>query len=247
MSELRPVPLSSAAVRAVDQRAIETLGLPGSCLMETAGACAAGHIAGFLAEGRGGRAEHGRGVVLCGPGNNGGDGYVIARYLAARGFSVETWSTRPWEADRTGEAQMHRGVARGLGIADRVIADTESAAQLAAAPWIVDALLGTGQRLDAARALREPFAALVAAANAARGPRIAIDVPTGLDCDTGDVGDTVFAADLTVTFVAPKVGFATRVAQSMLGRVVVCDLGLPPEFVEAVRRDVDAPQACPEE
>ena len=175
-------PLTREQVRQVDQIAIDQYGMPGIALMENAGRGAA-EIIGTVA-------PHGLVVILCGGGNNGGDGYVIARHLQLAERDVRIVSLVPLSNLR-GDAQTNAAVAAAADIAIQIATEPlQLKAQLDGAAVIVDCLLGTGAR----GALREPFSTAVCQANAAAGVRrIAIDIPTGLDCDTGVAADPTFS------------------------------------------------------
>ena len=161
--------------------------------------------------------------VFCGIGNNGGDGYVIARRL-------ELFGMRPnilligRQADVTGDARINLDVLQASGLCVHETeepGDVEDA--LADSDWVIDCLLGTGAR----GTLRAPFHAVIDAVNRAAARTIAIDLPSGLDCDTGEsLGACVQASD-TITFVAPKLGFRGGTASSCAGRVHVVDIGVP--------------------
>ncbi|QDV43082.1 Bifunctional NAD(P)H-hydrate repair enzyme Nnr [Stieleria neptunia] len=208
-------------VRRVDQIAIEDYGMLGLVLMENAGRGAAERIAALCQESPGGAAHPV--CILCGPGNNGGDGYVIARHLELLGFSVHILSLVPLER-LTGDASVNASIAAKAGLPlqvatsaedlDRWITDDET---------VVDCLLGTG----ATGAPRGLYGDAVKLANKRRGLRVAIDLPTGLDCDTGIPSQPTFRADLTVTFVAEKEGFTKADAKPWLGTVRVVGIGVP--------------------
>ena len=215
-------PLSRADVREVDRLAIEEYGLPGIVLMENAGGNAA-------------RLLHAIGIagpvaIACGKGNNGGDGFVIARHLDLLGHDVRLLLACPL-SDYRGDAAVNAEVARRAGLrildlADAAAGDWTEA--LRGADWIVDALLGTG----ATGAPRSGIATAISAINEVRhggtGVRVlAVDVPSGLDCDTGDRPGECVRADVTATFVAPKVGFDAAGAREFTGAVHVLDIGAP--------------------
>lgn len=229
-----PLPLSRAAVREVDRRAIDELGIPGVVLMENAARGAAEAARDLIGE------RSGTIWILCGPGNNGGDGYAMARWFTIFGRRVELISFAPVEATR-GDAAVMRRITAQLGIVDHVVDDARGpdafAAQLAEAPLIVDALLGTGFQGE----VRAPLDRGIEAINAARatsGPRVvAVDLPSGLDADTGRAARTTVRADLTVSFVAPKLGFAANGAREFTGDVRVAEIGVPPALIEAVRAE----------
>jgi NAD(P)H-hydrate epimerase len=208
-----------AQMRELDRRAIEEFGVPGVVLMENAGRGAAELLLGLGCRGPV--------LILCGKGNNGGDGFVIARHLENRGIRVRVLLFARPDA-LTGDAGVnYRIIARsGLSIAvhDGATVDaTALRAEFVEAEWLVDALFGTGLT----GALRAPFDGIVAAVNDAGKPVLAVDIPSGLDGDTGQpLGPTVRALH-TVTFVAPKQGFARPAAAEWLGRVHVAAIGAP--------------------
>lgn len=213
-----PRPLTRAEVREIDRRAIDELGLPGIVLMENAGRGCVDVLCRLGCRGPV--------VIVCGKGNNAGDGFVIARHLDARGVAVRVVLLGP-PAELRADAALHFAVLNRcqVPIADLSQSFTaDSLAQpLAGAEWIVDALLGTG----ASGPPREPLAAAIRAMNAASGRKLAVDLPSGLDCDTGAAAEPTFCADHTCTFVAPKIGFALPAALAVLGIVHVVDIGVP--------------------
>lgn len=217
--------LSRAQVRAYDAHAIEERRVPGVILMENAGRGAAEVIAAQLAARPGGLAAA-RVVVVAGTGNNGGDGFVVARHLAARG--VATAVVLCGRADRVaGDARINHDAWLELGGACTPLpigtARSMIDAELADATLIVDALFGTG--LD--RAIEGTFADAVAAMNEATAPVIALDLPSGLDADTGAVLGVAVEAAATVTFAHRKVGLVTPRGAELSGPVSVAGLGLP--------------------
>lgn len=210
--------LTRNAVRELDRAAIEEFGLPGIVLMENAGRNAAA----ILLE----QQPNGRVVICCGKGNNGGDGFVIARHLDNHNVDVRVLLFAD-AAALTGDAAVNCEVVRRSGIPVREFAGEFGAAELDAdlhaAEWIVDALLGTGITGN----VREPLATVIGRINAAPARVLAIDLPSGLDCDTGEPLGLCVQAELTVTFVAPKAGFANPAANASLGEVHVADIGAP--------------------
>jgi NAD(P)H-hydrate epimerase len=212
--------LSREQARALDRRAIEEFGVPGVVLMENAGRGAAELL----------RALGIRGLVAicCGGGNNGGDGFVIARHLHNQQVPVRLLLFgRPEEL--TGDAAINFHVIARLGLSIAVFAGNHVEGEalhreLRRAEWVVDALFGTGLTGP----VRAPFDAVIAAINAAGAKVLAVDIPSGLDCDTGQpLGPTVRATH-TVTFLAQKKGFANPAAQEWLGHVHVADIGFVP-------------------
>jgi NAD(P)H-hydrate epimerase len=203
--------LSRQQVRLLDRRAIDDFGVPGVVLMENAGRGAAEYL---LSVG-----VHGPVAICCGKGNNGGDGFVIARHLDLHRVEVRVHLfAQPQEL--SGDAAIHFRILERSGL---VASAVPLVASLATADWIVDALFGTGL----SGPVRPPFDAVIAAINASGKKVLAVDIPSGLDCDTGrPLGPTVRAAH-TVTLVAPKKGFAETTAAEWLGRVHVADIGAP--------------------
>jgi NAD(P)H-hydrate epimerase len=214
--------LTRAESRDVDRRAIEELGIPGIVLMENAGR----GVVDVLMN----REPCPRNVlILCGKGNNGGDGFVIARHLLIREVAVQVAIFTPAE-QFTGDAQTNFQIIERLRLS---IADLSQATDLVASldklaqgcDWLVDALLGTG----AVGEPREPYRTAIQWLNRQTIPKLAVDLPSGLDCDTGKPSATTVRADVTCTFHAPKLGFSTREAQEILGELKVVSIGLPIE------------------
>jgi NAD(P)H-hydrate epimerase len=218
--------LTRAEVRELDRLAIGEYGLPGIVLMENAGAGAA-------------RLLHALGIdgpvaIACGRGNNGGDGFVIARHLELLGHDVRLLLAAPLAA-YAGDAAVNAEVAKrsGLPIVDLAVAQADDwRPALRGAVWIVDALLGTG----ATGAPRGAVAAAIGAINELRGQVpgegraarvLAVDIPSGMDCDTGQRPGACVRADATATFVAPKPGFAAPGACEFTGAVHVLGIGAP--------------------
>jgi len=231
--------LTREQVRQIDRLAIEQLGIPGIVLMENAARSAAEAALAMLTPPKANVA------VLCGGGNNGGDGYAIARHLYNAGVSTTIYAAT--DTDRLkGDALVNYRIVRQMGLAVTPIL-TEAQVDEHASTWpvfhlIVDALLGTGFTGQ----VREPLATIIHRCNAASadptGPKVlAVDVPSGLDCDTGRPAAATIHADATVTFVAPKTGFAIDEAKPYLGRLIVAAIGAPPELIQQVAdTDVDA-------
>jgi len=213
-----------------DRRA-QALGIPGAWLMEHAGTAVAAAARALAAD----RELAGQGEIwiVCGPGNNGGDGLVAARRLAVHGARVVVAlvagdarpstpdAARNWDRIVRDERLtiVHTPVARDVVLLGHGI---EKAAV------VVDALLGTGVRGP----LREPIRSAVELVNRARAalvPVLAVDTPTAVDLTSGDPSDPVVRADLTVTFHRPKTGLLTRTGRALAGRVLVAPIGIPAE------------------
>ncbi|HVS76881.1 MAG TPA: NAD(P)H-hydrate dehydratase [Steroidobacteraceae bacterium] len=203
---------STAQVRALDAYAIETLGIPGYTLMKRAGEAALRYLRTRFP------VAH-RIVIVCGPGNNGGDGYVLARFAQAAGLTVSTLAATPPDLLR-GDARQACDDLRASGAKVQPYAQE----RLADGEVIVDALLGTGLRGPA----REEIAHVIRDINSAGRPVLAVDVPSGLDSDTGvPLGDTV-RADCTVTFVGLKTGLFIGDGPEFSGTVFFDDLEIAP-------------------
>jgi NAD(P)H-hydrate epimerase len=221
--------ITAEAMTGADLKA-QALGVPGEELMEHAGTAVAAAARALVAF----NAREGKPVlVLAGPGNNGGDGFVAARRLAEWGCPVIAVLVAAEERPRTPDAarnwkrldevegvtKIHAPVARDVAILGQGIDK---------ASIVVDALLGTGVR----GVLREPVRSAVEVIRKAREagiPVLAVDTPTAVDLTSGDPSDPVVRADLTVTFHRPKTGLRTRMGRALAGRVLVAPIGIPPE------------------
>lgn len=223
--------LSRDEVRRVDRWAIEVLGLSGLVLMENAGRQVADAVFGVLGEARSGRV-----AVVAGAGNNGGDGFVAARHLVLRGLGCATFLIASPEKVY-GDARVNLQALWNLNADVRVLSPAEIpglAVRLREFDVIVDALGGTGIR----GAPEGAVAVAVEAVNAAGRPVVAVDIPTGLDCDSGRAPGAAIKAVVTVTFVATKKGFLPPEAAEYTGRMVVADIGIPAQAAaRAVRGD----------
>ncbi|HEY0982515.1 NAD(P)H-hydrate epimerase [Schlesneria sp.] len=206
-------PLTRNQVREVDRIAIEEYGLPGLVLMENAGRNAAEHLINL--------GISGRITICCGKGNNGGDGFVIARHLENRGFAVKVLLCAP-ASTATGDAAVNLKVLQVAGTPIKS-PPLDWDQELAGSDWIIDALLGTGT----AGTIREPFVSCINAINRSNCRVYAVDLPSGLDCDTGEPLGVCIRADHTATFVAPKIGFSRSGAANWVGQVQVIDIGVP--------------------
>jgi NAD(P)H-hydrate epimerase len=172
-------------------------------------------------------------LILCGPGNNGGDGLVAARRLAEVGVSSEVVLLSSSRAPSTPDAARNWERLEGVDRAHRVATARDSGVALylngiERAALVVDALLGTG----VSGTLREPIRTAVDVAVRAREngvPVLAVDTPTSVDLTTGEPSDPVVRADVTITFHRPKEGLRARVAALLAGRVLVSPIGIPVE------------------
>jgi NAD(P)H-hydrate epimerase len=254
--------LTRAQVREVDRRAIQEYGISGLVLMENAGRGTTDVLCRLLfsepsppaGEGRVRGAEK-KVVIVCGKGNNGGDGFVIARHLDLRGNPVRVLLLSD-PNDLTGDAATNYQIIEKAGLRITAfiggVARSESAkgvmapptplsgratqpfdarhfsAELTGAAWLVDALLGTGATGEP----KSPLAEAIDRMNASGIPILAVDLPSGLDCDTGTVSKHTIRAAHTCTFVAAKPGFFTPGANQYVGQLHVLDIGVPRKLIE---------------
>ncbi|WP_118840082.1 NAD(P)H-hydrate dehydratase [Salinibacter ruber] len=226
---LCPPVLTAGAMQAADRYTIEEYGLPSFTLMETAGRGCAARIQDAY-----GPLEDEAVVVLCGKGNNGGDGLVVARHLVTDGARVHVvLASAPDELSDDAahnlsllrQLQADGTVGERLTIGELEDVETLTAAVAPLRPRLyVDALLGTGLTSN----VREPIRSLVTWVNGRTAPTVALDVPTGLHSDTGAVLGVAVRADRTATMAAPKVGLRVGEGPTRAGTVEVVDIGMPP-------------------
>ena len=214
----------------IDRKAIEEYGIPGVVLMENAGRGVAVEALEMLEE-----ALEPRVAILCGKGNNGGDGFVAARHLHNRGVAVDVYlfanvadvafTHDPW-------THLNTLIKMGLEIkevttapdARRIMLDMEDT------DLIIDGLLGTGLRGE----VKEPYRTAIEDTNNCGVSVLSIDIPSGLDCNDGRVLGVAVRAARTVTFVLPKAGFALAEGPAHVGEVVTADIGIPRELVQGL-------------
>jgi hydroxyethylthiazole kinase-like uncharacterized protein yjeF len=216
-----PYVLTAEQMRAVDRAVIEATGLPSLILMENAGRGVAEIIV------RRARSNAGRSLVaaiVCGPGNNGGDGFVIARQLSLAGAESRVLLAVPRAKIVGDPATMLRALdgLPNVSVRDPGASDEEWASALAGADVVVDALFGTGLRAD----VSGTPAVAIAAMNDATGLKVAVDIPSGLDADTAHTHGVAVRADVTVTIAARKLGLVID-PQAPVGQVEVVPLGAP--------------------
>jgi hydroxyethylthiazole kinase-like uncharacterized protein yjeF len=230
MTPQSSITLTRKQVRDIDRRAIEEYGIAGIVLMENAGRNAADFIL-HLPRGAGPVA------IVCGGGNNGGDGFVIARHLVNAGVRVELFlAVDP--ARLTGDAAVNYRIVEKMAMTRRAFDTSEridaERTNLGKAAVIVDTLLGTGF----SGPVRTPFDRVIEAMNQSSGAMVvAVDLPSGLDCDSGKPAIPTVRAAYTITFVARKIGFDAIGAKGFTGDIVVADIGTPRELIERVARD----------
>ena len=218
------VVMSREEVRGFDSWAISTLGVPGVVLMENAGRGCAEVIKEKLAG-----VKRPKVCIFCGTGNNGGDGYVIARHLLNSGFGVGVVICGERERVK-GDARVNLDILENSGqrveelnpCGDKIAKQVGRFA--AGADMVVDGLFGTGLKGE----LGDEYKQLIGAINGLGCPKLAVDIPSGLDCDTGEPHGAAIRADYTVTFVAVKKGFTVGQAAEYTGEVFVASIGVQP-------------------
>lgn len=205
--------------RQLDRRAIEHLGISGLTLMENAGRACTDVIAAH---------QFSSVMLLCGKGNNAGDGFVIARHLLTREIpAVIILLVSP--DSLSGEALTNYEILTKLPTTILFVDETNVVSALDTLATnsnmaIIDCMIGTGGQ----ETPRPPFRQAIEWANRQPAFRIAIDIPSGLDCDTGQASVSTFQAQRTLTMVATKIGFSQKAAKSFTGNVTVIDIGIPP-------------------
>jgi NAD(P)H-hydrate epimerase len=247
--------LSTALARQLDRRAVADYRVPSIVLMENAGRGVADKL--------GQLGIPGPVVVCCGSGNNGGDGLVIARHLDLRGATVKVlvfvppdrWHESPPVSGGVlkappeaaaiglrGDSAVNYTIVLRSGIPLAVLTNADTLpGELHGAAWVVDALLGTGSHGEP----RAPLDAVIAAVNAAGVPVLAVDLPSGLDAETGHAARQTIRAAHTCTFVAAKPGFLAPEAAQFTGAVHVLDIGAPRRLVEETFQAATAAAAGP--
>jgi NAD(P)H-hydrate epimerase len=227
--------LSREQARTLDRIAIEQFGIPGLILMENAGRSCAELLM------RLGVSTTSPVMICCGKGNNGGDGMVMARHLEVLEVPVEVILCHDPEQFR-GDAAVNFHILGHTDIPVHCLKMPEDLPvlrrHLSRASWVVDALLGTG----GTGCVRSPIDEVICEINATGMPILAIDIPSGLDCDLGEAEGAVIRATATAALVAPKPGFRSEQARQYLGEVHVVPIGIPQTLLVLVRGE-----AVPEE
>ena len=219
--------LNALQMRNIDQRATRDYGIPGIVLMENAGL----QVVDFL-ESTYPDLDEKKILLLCGKGNNGGDGLVAARHLHNRGYDIRVllFARR---ADAKGESNTNLGILEKTGVEVLEVTDVrgwhEFLPQLADYEMILDALLGTGAQGTVKGYLEE----VIRDVNNAAATRVAVDIPSGLSADSNEIPGICVKADATVTFVCPKIPHVFLPAEEKIGEIYVADIGIPEEAIEA--------------
>ena len=226
----KPLVLSREEVRNCDRVAIERYGINGLVLMENAGSAAARWV---LQQIRG--IDQPEVCIVAGPGNNGGDGFVVARHLYNAGVTVHLLLFGTRERFR-GDALANLVVLENMGAPIEQIAELDAEGVSAAlrtaaakAEIVVDALLGTGT----AGPPREPIRTAIRVINQLSKRVLALDIPSGLDCDSGERLGSAVRAEHTVTFAAMKKGFLNLAAAEFTGTIEVASIGIDARLLRA--------------
>jgi hydroxyethylthiazole kinase-like uncharacterized protein yjeF len=220
--------LNARQMREVDRQTIDDVGIPSIVLMENAGRQVVAAMEALVDD-----LAARRVAILCGTGNNGGDGFVVARTLHQRELDLGVYVVGAL-ADVRGDARVNLDIIGRLGVSIVELADAQAwelhGSQVTSADVIVDAIVGTGL----SRALSGLHETVVADVNASSATVVAIDLPSGLSADTSEIIGPVLEADLTVTLAAPKVPLVLPPAEHVAGDVVIADIGIPAAAVDEV-------------
>ena len=203
---------------------MEDYAIPGIVLMENASRGIAAIASGMAPAGS-------PIAIVCGPGNNGGDGFAAARHLSNLGFAPRLHMAIDSDSLKPGsDPAVNFGIARAMGLPLRDPLD------LGDAVLVLDAVFGTGLQ----REVRAPFREILETIRDAGRPVLAVDLPSGLDADTGEVLGVCVRADVTATMVAPKTGFLRAEGPANVGRVEVVDIGAPAAILARFAAEADA-------
>lgn len=211
-------------IRELDRVAIEEYGIPGIVLMENAGRGAA-EIARKMV-----KQNEGRVLIVCGPGNNGGDGFVIGRHLHNFGIDVEFLASGAGKIKSGGDAHINFEIVKKMSLPVRKAEEENLPIDISRDEYclVIDALLGTGLSGEA----RDPARGIIVAINESGLPVLAVDTPSGLDADSGEILGVCVKADKTATFAAAKKGFFGGRGAVLTGELHVVDIGAPRELAE---------------
>lgn len=211
-------------MRALDHRTIEEAKIPGVSLMERAGTGVVAHLLQYYGPLKGKHV-----VVFCGKGNNGGDGFVVARLIQAKGALVQVILLTPYQELSKDAKTMYRRFKKKAKPSQILLRPHPEKLQAVTlnAHLVIDALLGTGL----SSSVRAPYIAPIESMNASHAYTVAVDIPSGLDGKTGAILGTAVKADLTVTLGCQKVGLYVGDAIDQVGHIELVDIGIPHTFV----------------
>ncbi len=219
--------LNRESVRDIDRRAAVEFGIQGLVLMENAGRGAADLLRSL--------GVHGPVLICAGKGNNAGDGFVIARHLESAGVFVRVLlfcESHDLVGDAAVNFQILKAAETPLIVVGRQPDTARVADELSQADWVVDALLGTGLQ----GTVREPYVTAISVINQSKCKVLAVDIPSGMDCDTGMPLGACVVANHTATFVARKLGFDQLGAHHLTGDVHVLPIGVPRRLLDSLMR-----------
>lgn len=212
-------------MREFDRRASEEFGVPSIVLMENAGRSVFEVVRDRLGDLSGKHV-----TIVVGRGNNGGDGFVVARHLREAGARVSIFLLGKPE-DIRGDAKANLDILLESGVeVPSITSSDEITAALADSHAVVDALFGTGLRGEVTGLPAD----VIRGVNAAGKPTVAVDIPSGMDADTGEILGVCVDADCTVTFALPKIGLLTYPGAVHVGELIVADIGIPERLFEEV-------------
>jgi NAD(P)H-hydrate epimerase len=212
----------------LDRQTIQDAKIPGTTLMERAGTGVVTHLLQHFGPLKGKKV-----VVLCGKGNNGGDGLVVARLLQDKGAHLTVILMAPDKEFSKDAKTMYRRLKKKIKPSHiLVLPSQETLVSLTQdAHILIDGLLGTGL----SSSLRDPYATAITVMNASQAYTVAVDIPSGLHSQTGETLGTAIQADLTVTFGYPKIGLYVGDAIDQVGHIEVVDIGIPIEYVQELK------------
>jgi NAD(P)H-hydrate epimerase len=221
-SKSQPLLITRKQARAIDKICVENYSIPSVILMENAGRGIVDYLLQFHPKGKI--------IICCGKGNNGGDGLVVARHLDNKGYNVAILLfAEPGELQ--GNTKINYDIALSSAINITIIGKDELTnleSYLNEAEWIIDALFGNGLQGPIAA----PYDIVIDAINASGKKVLAIDIPSGLDCDNGETLGTAIIASHTATMAAKKIGFTNPKAKKYLGLITIIDIGAPKSCLE---------------
>jgi len=223
MFELERFAITSREMMIIDENS-EWLGVPRILLMENAGAAVARAVHSWIGTLRGVEV-----IVFCGPGNNGGDGMAAARHMASMGAKTTLILLSPMEKVRTNEAKLNLEAIRAMreSIKLFIVEDVNTLQELKPlvekAEAVVDAIFGTGIK----GSIREPYRTAIQIINSTKAFKLSVDIPSGINPDTGEVEDIAVRADMTVTFHKVKKGIT--ISTEYCGEIITAPIGIPPE------------------
>jgi len=219
--------LTREEMRELDRKAIEEYKIPGIVLMENAGRNVAEEVLQMIDN-----PQKVKVAILCGKGNNGGDGFVVARHLHNHSISLNVFLVaKISDILKDGDAGTNLQILLNMKIPVKEIFDIPGVNSILKELYnyniLADALFGTGLSGD----VREPFKTLIGGVNNLNKPIVSVDIPSGLDCNTGKILGVAIKATKTVTFAVAKKGFYLNDGPSYTGKVIVSDISIPRELI----------------